>query len=136
KADYIWYSLFQPYPKLPITEQLQREGRLAGLQPADYFSTFFKGSLLKQDNIDELVNLHKFYLLAIKCPWLKPLIRKLIKLPPNWFFEQIFIVSFAWTQLTCYRRSLRQLLAMGVGNLKVYYEKGNKISPVQEPQAL
>ncbi len=126
QADFLYFSIFQPYPKLPITKQLEREGRIDELKPADYSTTFFKDSLIKQDNIDELVNLHKFFFPVIKWPWTKKIVRQLIKLPPNWFFEQVFIISFGWTQLTCYKRSFLQLLIMGVGNVKIFYEKKQK----------
>lgn len=123
KTDFLYFSVFQPYPKLPITKQLQREGKLAELKPADYHTTFFQGSLIKQDNIQQLINLHKFFLIGVKFPWAKRLIKRLIKLPPNWFFEQVFIVSYGWMQLMCFKRNPLQLLAMGLGNLKVFYGK-------------
>jgi anaerobic magnesium-protoporphyrin IX monomethyl ester cyclase len=123
KTDFLYFSVFQPYPQLPITKQLQKEGKLADLKPADYHTTFFQGSLVKQDNIQQLVNLHKFFFVAVKFPWAKPLIRKLIDLPSNWLFEQVFIISYGWMQLVCFRRNPWQLLAMGLGNLKVFYGK-------------
>ena len=125
KTDFLYFSVFQPYPKLPMTKQLEENGMIKSFQSSDYETTFFKGSLIKQKNINELVNLHKFFYVAVKCPWLKPVIKKAIKLPPNWLFEQIFIMSFGWMQFTCFNRSPWQLLRMGLGNLKVYYNKKN-----------
>ena len=93
------------------------------IKPSDYHTTFFKDSLIKQENIHELVNLHKFFLLAVKFPWLKPLIKKFIKLKPNWLFEQVFVLSFGWMQLRCFRRNPLQLLIMGLGNMKIFYGK-------------
>ena len=125
KTDFVYFSVFQPYPRLPLTEKLQREGRLDSVNLADFNSTFFKGSVLKQDNIDQLVNLHKFFFWVFKFPWMKPLVKFLIRLPPNWFFEQAFILSYAWLALTCFRRHPLQLLAMGRGNTKIFFgDKG------------
>lgn len=121
KADFVYFTVFQPYPRLPLTEKLQAEGSLGSVEPSDFSSTFFKGSLLKQDNITQLVNLHKFFFVVFKFPWLKPLIKLLIHLPPNGFFEQVFILSYAWLALTCFRRHPFQLLAMGRGNAKIFF---------------
>ncbi|MCA9402956.1 MAG: B12-binding domain-containing radical SAM protein [Candidatus Omnitrophica bacterium] len=129
KTDYLYYSVFQPYPELVLTNQMKKDGLLDDPDPAGYDSTFFKGSLLKQDNIRELVNLHKFFYLAVKFPWMEPLIRRLIRLPPNWFFEQVFIVCFGWMQFRCFKRNPVQLLAMGIGNLKVYYSRSKESTP-------
>ncbi len=123
KTDFLYFSIFQPYPKLVLTEKMQKDGLLDTLKPAEYHTTFFKGSMLKQDNINELVNLHKFFFFAVKFPWLKPVIRQLIRLPSNWVFEQVFIISFGWMQLMCFRRNPIQLLLMGIGNMKVFYGK-------------
>ena len=127
KTDFLYFSVFQPYPELPITKDMERKGLLDPIKPADYHTTFFKGSLVKQQNIHQLVNLHKFFFVAVKFPWLKFLIRQLIKLPPNWFFEQVFVLSFGWMQLMCFRRNPLQLLAMGFGNLKVFYGKKKSV---------
>ncbi len=121
KTDFVYTSVFQPYPQLPLTRRMQKEGVLGTVLPSDFNTTFFKGSILKQDNIDELVNLHKFFFWVLKFPWLRPLVKSLIRLPPNWFFEQIFILSYAWLALTCFRRHPLQLLAMGRGNTKIFF---------------
>lgn len=121
KTDFVYFSVFQPYPGLFLTEKLQREGSLGPVDPSGFNSTFFKGSLLKQDNIGQLANLHKFFFVVFKFPWLKPLVRLLIRLPANWFFDQIFILSYAWLALTCFRRHPLQLLAMGLGNTKIFF---------------
>ncbi|MDZ4241498.1 MAG: radical SAM protein, partial [Candidatus Omnitrophota bacterium] len=126
KADFLYFSVFQPYPHLPITKQLKEEGAIEDVNPADFNTTFFKDSVLKQKNIKQLVNLHKFFLVAVKFPWTKPLIKRLIKLPPNWFFEQVFILSYAWMALACFRRHPLQLMAMGIGNTKIFFEDKRK----------
>jgi radical SAM superfamily enzyme YgiQ (UPF0313 family) len=128
KTDFVYFTVFQPYPRLPLTEKLQAEGVLGAIDPSSFNSTFFKGSLLKQDNIDQLVNLHKFFFVVFKFQWLKPLVRWLIRLPPNGFFEQIFILSYAWLALTCFRRHPLQLWAMGRGNARIFFnDKGTTL---------
>ncbi len=127
KADYVWYSVFQPYPELEITKQMISSGIISpNLSPAEFDTTYFKGSLLKQKNIKQLVNLHKLFYPAFKLRWLKPLFRQLIRLPPNPLFELVFILSFGWFQVSYYHRNPLQVLAMGISNLKVFYEKPKK----------
>jgi radical SAM superfamily enzyme YgiQ (UPF0313 family) len=121
KTDFVYFSIFQPYPGLPLTEKLQRDGNLGPIRSSDFCSTFFKSSILKQDNINQLVNLHKFFYVVFRFPWLKPLIQFLIRFPPNKLFEQIFILSYAWLALTCFRRHPFQLFAMGRGNAKIFF---------------
>ena len=123
KADFLYSSVFQPYPELPITKDLQEQGKLARIKPSEYPTTFFQGSLILQDNINELVNLHKFFFIAVKFPWMNSCIKSLIKLPPNWLYEQIFILSYGWMQWRCFKRNPLQFL----GNFKIFYAKKNKL---------
>ncbi|HRY86171.1 MAG TPA: radical SAM protein, partial [Candidatus Omnitrophota bacterium] len=121
KTDVVYFSVFQPYPQLPLTKKMEASGVFGPIPPAEFNTTFWKGSLLKQDNMDRLVNLHKFFFLVFKFPWLKPVVKFLIQLPPNWFFEQIFIFSYGWQALTSLHRHPLQLLAMALGNLKIFF---------------
>ena len=123
KSDFVWCSVFQPYPELDITKQMISTGCMPNLRPEEFDTTYFKGSILRQDNIKQLVNLHKFFYLAFKLPVLKPLFRQLIKLPSNPIFEIVFIISYGWFQVSYYHRSPLQVLSMGIGNLKVFYGK-------------
>jgi anaerobic magnesium-protoporphyrin IX monomethyl ester cyclase len=134
KTDFVYYSVFQPYPHLVLTKKMEEEGTLEHLEPTDFHTTFFKGSVLKQDNIRELVNLHKFFFVVFKFPWTKPLVRQLIKWPTNWFFDQVFILSYAWMALTCFRRHPLQLIAMGIGNTKIFFgDKGTQKKSQPKP---
>ena len=121
KTDFVYFTVFQPYPRLPLTEKLQAEGTLGDVRSEEFNTTFFRGSVLKQDNIAQLVNLHKFFFVVFKFPWLKPFVKLLIRLPPNWFFDQIFILSYAWLALACFRRHPLQLLTMGLGNTRIFF---------------
>lgn len=129
KTDFVYFSVFQPYPQLPLTRKMEEEGTLEPIKPADFNTTFFKGSILKQHNINQLVNLHKFFFAVFRFPWLKPIVKLLIQLPPNRFFEQIFILSYGWLALSCFRRHPLQLLAMGRGNMKIFF--GDKGVPAE-----
>lgn len=123
RTPFLWYSVFQPYPDLPISQQLQETGTLASLSAADYDTTYFRGSPLKQANINELINFHKLHLLIYKLPRLDIFFRRLVKLPPNGLFELIFMISYAWLQMRCFRVSAWQIVLIGIRNLAIFKEK-------------
>lgn len=121
KTDFFYFSVFQPYPGLEITRRARQLGLIDALKDSDYHSSYFRGSLLRQKDIGQVVNLHKIFVLAVKFPSLEPVFRAIIKWPPNVIFDIIFMLSFGWMQRLCFKRSLRQLLIMGIGNMRVVY---------------
>lgn len=123
KTDFLYFSVFQPYPGLKITRKMSEKGCFDPVPASGYGTTYFRDSLLKQRDIRQLVNLHKFFFLAVKVPALRGLIKWCIRFPPNWLFEQIFVWSFGWMQLRCFQRNPWQLLVMGLGNMKVFSER-------------
>jgi radical SAM superfamily enzyme YgiQ (UPF0313 family) len=123
KTDFLFFTVFQPYPGMVITAKMQNQGLISSVDPSSFQTTYFRGSMLHNKDIRQIVNLHKFFLLAVKFPILNPLIRWLIKMPPNWFFEQVFVLSYGWMQWKCFRRNFLQLMFMGLKNLKVFYGK-------------
>jgi len=119
-TDYLWYSVFQPYPLLSINRHIPGAEKL---RPEQFNHTYFRGSLLKGKDIDQLVNLHKLFYPAVRFPFTVPLIKRLVKLRHNFLFDWVFIASFGWLQMRYYRKSPLQVLRMGLANLKVFYEK-------------
>jgi radical SAM superfamily enzyme YgiQ (UPF0313 family) len=91
-----WASVFQPYPKMDITEYAIRNNYLdpQDLKKKAYDS--FLDSPIKGNDIKKIFNLHKFSLITIKLPWLLPLVKLLIKLPPNKLFYYIYALSYGW----------------------------------------
>lgn len=126
KTDYLYYSVFQPYPKLKLSAEAGKMGLAPKLASKDYNSTYFASSLLVQPGIRSLENLHKLFHPAVRLYGLKNLFKVLIKLPANFVFDLVFIASFGWMQYRCFGRAPGQLLAMGLGNLKVFYAKPQK----------
>jgi hypothetical protein len=99
-----WCFLYQPYPLTELGEHCFERGlaeRSDAVAPA---LSSYTCSRLRQPGIDALVNLHKFSLVAIRFPWLLPLVRKLIRLPPNALFRAFYLVSYL---LLNHRPSLR-----------------------------
>lgn len=91
-----WASVFQPYPKMEITDYAIKNNYLdpQDLKKDTYDS--FRTSPIKGKDIKKIFNLHKFSLILIKLPWLLPIVKVLIKLPPNKFFYYIYVLSYGW----------------------------------------
>ena len=98
KPDYASASLLLPFPRTEIYQMAKDMGMLEKEQIADIESSFTFGlrSPLKFEDAREkrlTENLQKFFLLAVKFPWLKPLVRQLIKLPQNRLFDMIYMAT-------------------------------------------
>ena len=50
----------------------------------------------RNKDIFKICNLQKFAILAVRWPFLEPLVRKLSELPNNSFFNFIYLVNQAW----------------------------------------
>jgi radical SAM superfamily enzyme YgiQ (UPF0313 family) len=123
KTDVVWHSVFQPYPKLKITEELQDKGCIAHVDPAMFETTYFKGTLLRQEGIKEQINIHKLFGFILKFPRLEPFFRVLIKFPPNPVFEFAFMISYAWLQMTFFNVKFTSIVWMGLKNVRGFYRK-------------
>lgn len=88
-------QIFHSYPGLKITEYAVKNGYLKSdniLKLADADYKIFN-SIIEQNEIKEVTNLYKFSILAIKFPFLSPLIKLLIRCNPNPIFDFIYAVS-------------------------------------------
>jgi radical SAM superfamily enzyme YgiQ (UPF0313 family) len=88
---YPWASLFQPFPKLELTEFAIYHGYFNGDFGAIGNDQFTDSPLLLQDK-KLIVRFHKFFALLVRYPVLAPLVNLLIKLPLdnvyNWIFKK------------------------------------------------
>jgi len=119
-TEYPWCSILQPYPGTAIEQKLMETGTLDQTTEASFSSTFFKASPLRQGNIPQLIRLQKFFFLAVKFPFLVPVIRLLIKLPLDPLYEIIFLVSFAHRYRVANRLSWAEMLKFSLKNLSLY----------------
>ena len=88
KTDYPWCSILMPYSRTAIVDYAVDHGYLA----PDYdinqvFSSYYVGTVLENPQNNQLLNLHRFFNTAVLMPWTIPVVKKLIKLPPNIFFK-------------------------------------------------
>lgn len=90
-ADYPWCSVFMPFPGTALTRFAFDRGLLDPAFEFDSLSkSFFTGSPLRLPDIDRITNLQKFFQTAVLWPWLLPLVRQLVRLPPNRLFDAWF----------------------------------------------
>lgn len=88
---YPWASLFQPFPKLELTEFAIQHGYFSG-DFRDIGNDQFTDSPLLLPDKKQIVRLHKFFAFLVRYPFLAPLVNLLIKLPfdnaYNWIFKK------------------------------------------------
>jgi len=92
-------TILQPYPGTVLAQNAQEQGLLPDDYTVDNFSVMTAGSILKLANKREMVNLNSFFYCAVRFPLLFPLIKKLIKLPPNAIFRFFSFVSMGIVRL-------------------------------------
>ena len=96
-VDYALAMLFQPYPGTRLGEQARQDGEWDGdLESigANYYlsSPLRLGSEVEQRRRE---NLQKWFALLVEAPGLEPLVRPLLRLPPNLAFLSIFRTWYA-----------------------------------------
>jgi anaerobic magnesium-protoporphyrin IX monomethyl ester cyclase len=96
-VDHAWCSILNPYPGTEIREIALAEGLLTpGETAEDFFrESYFVDTALALADKRKVVNLHHFFDLGARCPFLLPLIRLLISLPLTWLYERIFKLDYA-----------------------------------------
>jgi len=98
-------QIFHPYAGLDITENALKGGYLTEEDVLKLGKNEYKQftSVLKQKDIDEVMNLMKLSIVAIAFPFMWPVIKKLVKLKPNKLFSKLFsmiyVISLILTDL-------------------------------------
>jgi anaerobic magnesium-protoporphyrin IX monomethyl ester cyclase len=113
-------ALFMPYPNLNLTKYALNEGILdeASLKKLGEGGHKMFRSVLKQKEIKEVSNLQKFALLVIRFPKLKPIVKRLIKLPENMIFDGISGLASVFEFLRWTKSSRTRMLLDILKNFK------------------
>lgn len=91
KPELAWASIFQPYPRTVLADYAVRKGILDKNYDVFNLGSYESDlSVLKQKNIKQLCNLHKFFWFLVKYPIFIPLAKLLIKLPETRFHHFFF----------------------------------------------
>lgn len=87
RADAPWCSLYQPYPGTRLGIAAEAAG-LCKLDPDRVSPGFFEDLPLALPDRQRLINLQKFFALAVAHPRLWPLVSLLTKAPPNRVYQR------------------------------------------------
>jgi anaerobic magnesium-protoporphyrin IX monomethyl ester cyclase len=89
--------LCHPYRDSALEKYSIRHGFMAPRTGDEQTTTFHDGSpLALQENIHELENLHKLFLVVMRYPRLDPLWKKLLKVPANPAFDMVFLATHGY----------------------------------------
>jgi anaerobic magnesium-protoporphyrin IX monomethyl ester cyclase len=122
KTDYPWCSIFQPYPSTELGEYTIQRGYLAkGFSCNDILPYYSRSMLVNKAEIKQIINLQRFFTVGIKFPFLIPLIKKIIKLPPNIIFDFVFILGHAYTYVGSEDISILNSFAEGIKSIRKLY---------------
>lgn len=88
KPDQTSCSFLQPFPKYEITQYAKRKGYLDKTYDVDdYSGSIYYLSPIKSKSKRQLENLQTFFFIGSRLPSLIPLIKLLIRFPPNPFYR-------------------------------------------------
>ena len=95
-ADHAWASICQPYPGTTL-ESWSIENGFLGEDGGDkdFQYSYFIDTPLQIEHKQELCNFQKLLPLLVSFPWMRPVIRRAIELPPNAGFELVFKAHYA-----------------------------------------
>ena len=89
RPHYAWASLFQPFPKTDLTSYAIKNSYFDG-SFENIGEDEFTDSPLTLDRKEEIVRFHKFFALMVRYPYIGLLVKGLIKLPLNRFYNWLF----------------------------------------------
>jgi radical SAM superfamily enzyme YgiQ (UPF0313 family) len=95
QPDFIHAMVFQPYPGMKITKHAIKKGYITEKDLLKLGERKYKvnNSILKQSDINTVMNIQKFHMVLIRFQFLSPFIKKLVRLKPNPIFNFIFAIS-------------------------------------------
>lgn len=122
-TDYPWCSLLYPYPGTEISSYARKRNLISDEKENKGHISFFKSSIINSDHKDELANLQKLFFYATKFPMLQGIMRRLIKLKPNFIFDILFLVSYGWCYLKSENYKISEVIIRGIRNVSRFYFK-------------
>lgn len=106
ETDYPWCSIFTPYPGTDLDDYARTNAYLSNTVTTDDLgSSFHINSLLNNPARNELVNVHKLFQTSVLFPKILPLVKMLVKLPPNPLFQLWFSVVYFFIYIKSEGRS-------------------------------
>lgn len=131
RPDFPWCSVLQPYPGTEIRERIEKE--LGRELPVDEIGgSYFTNSPFQTREMRQKENLQKFFHLAVRYPFLQPLICQLIKLPPNPLFQLIFKSCYALQLMKRSKINFLTLLRYGFTSRQLFKKKSAEMPAMQD----
>jgi len=121
KTDFPWCSLYAPYPGTDLAAQAIKTGMVKeNFTMEDIGESFHQNSVIKHSNINQLINLHKFFQTAVKFPCSLPIIKRLVKLPNNVFFNLWFGAVYFWLYVRAERREILKTAVFAIKSASIF----------------
>lgn len=118
-------SILHPYPPMDLYQSCKREGLFKEDFGADDFAFFYlKESPLDFPGIDRLVNLQKFFSIVVRYPFLLPLVRQLIKVKPNRFYELVGMLFYGYFGARFERLTTKEFLEFALASAGFLRRRG------------
>lgn len=127
RVAYSWATLFQPYPGTALGKYCEDHGRFDG----DYtkLDSFFTHSRLSYQDPklqQAFESLHRLFAIGVAFPLTEPLIRLLVKLPPNRVFSLLYKLWYGFALKTrVYPFNVR--LGLGFAALRNFFRERKAI---------
>lgn len=119
QADFPRGAIFMPFPNTKIVEIAKASGQLPeGFSFDDIPNSILKTTVLAGVNRDRIKNLLHFFQTGVLFPWLRPLIRHLVKIRPNPVFLLWFYGVYGYVQRRSEGRNLLSYLWYVFANRK------------------
>lgn len=127
RVDHPFAYIYQPLPKTGMCEYAKAHGYLEEGFSFDRLEPLhLGGNPLRLKKKGRILNIQKFFYLAVTVPWLIPLLRLLVKLPPNPLFDGVFKL--------CLVRSYSRYKKLGLFKTFALALKSRAIEQEVEPQ--
>ncbi len=121
RPTFPWCSIFQPYPRTELGTYSIEHNYVTNFDNIKPY--FFMASIMNKKDINKIVNLQRLFALGVKFPLTIPLIRKLVKLPPNFVFDLAFLLGYAYTYMGSEEVSILNRFTEGLDTIKVFLFK-------------
>lgn len=126
RVELPWCSIYQPHPGTETTRIAMEVGAI----PRDFDVdrdmkgiSLFKDSCLNQPDIKALIHTQKLFIIGVKLPWTRPLLKKAVYWPLTPLYEVLFLFSFFLRYMKETDLSLRQVLSTGFRQIREYWNR-------------
>jgi radical SAM superfamily enzyme YgiQ (UPF0313 family) len=124
RTYYPWCSIFTPYPGTELANIAIKTGELdSKFSIDDIPSSFMERSVLKRNDVNEIENLQKLFIILVKFPFLIKFAKKIIKIKPNIIFNLIFGLTYAISIAFADKYNLKFVIKNILNNWKFFVKK-------------